>query len=290
MLAALAAFETSVNTDEERACVIKFKQAYMKIVDVRDHEAFPASRAGQKEQASNILEFKIAPLTTELSGYEDGLKKWQLQQAREAIQTVDHLYSQTFLWLLLLGLAAVGLSLVLGIALERSINEPLQEFEHVFEAIVAGDLTVRSRLNTRDEFGSMASKLNVMNAHLHKTLGVVQESVARIASGAQQLAASAEQMSASTNEIARMTESQKMGSEGMAAAITELSASISEVASSAHETQKKLAEAEQAAQSGVTAGGGYQFGHGRYHPNCRGHLQGRHGDPGNRPSDESPES
>ena len=116
-----------------------------------------------------------------------------------------------------------------GLVLGRGILGPLREFSRAPEATAAGDLRVRSRLASRDEFGAMAATLDRMGDQLQGTMGAILKGVQQVAGGARQLSAAADQMATATGAIARSAQAQEAGAERTAAAITELSASISEV-------------------------------------------------------------
>jgi len=227
---------------------------YAAMKSLREQEIFPASQAGRKDQAAALIEAKFLPMDLALNGTATRLADADLDQAKDAIQVIRRSYSRTVVLTLAAGCAVAVLSLLLGIVLGRSISNPLKEFAQVLEATAAGDLRVRSRLATRDEFGSMAATLNRMGEQLQGTMSAIMQGVHQVASGSHQLSAAADQMSTATGSIAHSAQLQEQGAERMAASITELATSISEVASGAQETQLKLAEAQAAAEQGTGAG------------------------------------
>jgi methyl-accepting chemotaxis protein len=227
---------------------------YDAMKDLREKAIFPASRAGHNDQAAAIIEAKFLPMDLTLNGSATRLVDSDLEQAKDAIQLIRKSYGRTVILILGAGGAVALLSLLLGIILGRSISNPLKEFSDVLEATAAGDLRVRSRLATRDEFGAMAATLNRMGEQLQRIMGAIMQGVHQVASGSHQLSAAADEMSTATGSIARSAQLQEAGAEQMAASITELAASISQVASGAQETRQKLAEAEAAAAQGTAAG------------------------------------
>ena len=227
---------------------------YAAMKSLREQEIFPASRDGGKDRAAALIEAKFLPMDLALNGTATRLADSDLDQAKDAILVIRRSYGRTVVLTLAAGCAVAVLSLLLGIVLGRSISNPLKEFAQVLEATAGGDLRARSRLATRDEFGSMAATLNRMGEQLQRTMGAIMQGVHQVASGSHQLSAAADQMSTATGSIARSAQLQEASAERMAASITELATSISEVASGAQQTQVKLAEAQAAAEQGTGAG------------------------------------
>jgi methyl-accepting chemotaxis protein len=247
-------FEKGISTDVEREAYPRFLADYAAMKAIRDQELFPASRSGQKDKAVLILENRIVPLTLAMNTAESRMREANVNQADDAVKAIQSSYGTTLAWTLTLGLTALGLSLVMGVALTRAITRPLKEFSAVLAATADGDLKVRSTLISRDEFGTMGGHLNRMGARLQESIGAIQAAVAQVASGSQELSAAAEQMARTTESIAQSATTQKAGAERMSAAITELSVSIAEVATGAQESQEQLQATESAAHAGERAG------------------------------------
>lgn len=228
--------------------------SYSAMVALRDQKILPTSKAGQKDQAAATIQQEFMPIESTMNQTVTKLVDNHLSQAKGALALIEKSYQSTVIATIIAGGLVVLLSFALGLFLNRSISGPLAEFSRVLRATAGGDLRARSKLRTRDEFGSMARTLNQMGDQLQETMGTIKSAVDQVASGSHELSAAADEMSSTTDAIARSTNIQKEGAERMAAAITELSASISEVASSAQETQIKLVDTEKAAAQGTEAG------------------------------------
>jgi methyl-accepting chemotaxis protein len=249
-------FSSLIPPDEknERESASEIIATYDALKKLREEEIFPASRAGHKDEAAAIIESKFMPLDLTMNSSVTRLVDNNLEQAKDAIQAIRKSYARTVALTLGAGGAVAVISLLLGVLLGRSITGPLQEFSQVLEATASGDLTARSHLATRDEFGLMGAALNRMGTQLQGTMGAIMQGVNQVASGSHQLSAAASEMATATESIARSANTQQEGAERMAASITELSASIAEVATGAQETQLKLTEAQAAAEQGTEAG------------------------------------
>ena len=244
---------TTSQSDKQGAAELTSSYDAMKAL--RDQKILSASTAGQKDQAADIIQKEFMPIEATMNQAVTRMVDNHLSQAKGALALIEKSYQRTVITTLSAGGLVVLLSFTLGFLLNRSISRPLEEFSQVLRATAGGDLRVRSKLRTRDEFGSMARSLNQMGDQLQETMGTIKSAVDQVASGSHELSAAADEMSTTTDAIARSTNIQKEGAERMAAAITELSASISEVASSAQETQLKLVDTEKAAEQGTEAGG-----------------------------------
>jgi methyl-accepting chemotaxis protein len=240
--------------DSARRACAEIVAGYDGLRALRENEIFPACRDGHYEQAQAVIEGKFLPLDLTLNSTVTRLVDSIQDQAQDALKATRRTYRRTLVLTLAAGCAAAGLCLLLGLALGRGILGPLREFSRVLEATAAGDLRVRSRLASRDEFGAMAATLDRMGDQLQGTMGAILKGVQQVAGGARQLSAAADQMAAATGAIARSAQAQEAGAERTAAAITELSASISEVATGAQETRKRLEEAQAAVARGAGAG------------------------------------
>ena len=114
----------------------------------------------------------------------------------------------------------IVLSLVISLALIRSITKPLNETVRVMEALKAGDYSRRLPTDRKDELGLVAEGVNaaceaisgVINnvtesaMQFNEGSRVISESSQSLAAGAQQQSASVEQVSASIEELSRSVE------------------------------------------------------------------------------------
>ncbi|HEX7553166.1 MAG TPA: methyl-accepting chemotaxis protein, partial [Geothrix sp.] len=250
---AMATYEQGISSDLERDVIPKFKAAYAQLVTLRDQEIFPASHAGQKARATELVSAKVVPLSQAMNDFEKKLRDLNLRQAQDEVGATKKSYEQTQVVMIVLSGAALALSLWLGWLIYRTIQGSLSAFRAVLEATAQGDLTARCPIATREEFGAMSTALNTMNGKLQTTMQAIQSAVDQVASGSHELSAAADEMARTTASIAQSANVQKDGSERMAAAITELSASISEVATGASQSQRQLNETERATDHGVSS-------------------------------------
>lgn len=170
-----------------------------------------------------------------------------------------------FVWTLLVSCALlIAIALFTGVVVTRSVIKPLRIVLDSIVKMGAGDLTIKTRLESSDEFGSIGKSLDATIRSLHAVVNEIKHSTEVVASSATelsttstQIAASADEMSAQATSVAAATQqatvtvnsiassAQQMSSSAgsVATAIEQMSASLSEVARHCHEELTIAADA-----------------------------------------------
>lgn len=117
------------------------------------------------------------------------------KEADQARQSGAALYSSSRNITLSIIIGAVILCILLGYIISRIISNPLAKVVKVLSKVADGDLRSQSDIDTRDEIGILAAKVNEMVSSLRNTVG-------SILLHSQSLSAAAEEISASTQEVA----------------------------------------------------------------------------------------
>ncbi|MEK3796308.1 methyl-accepting chemotaxis protein [Paenibacillus sp. FSL R7-0204] len=117
------------------------------------------------------------------------------KEADQARQSGAALYSSSRNITLSIIIGAVILCILLGYIISRIISNPLAKVVKVLSKVADGDLRSQSDIDTRDEIGILAAKVNEMVSNLRRTVG-------SILLHSQSLSAAAEEISASTQEVA----------------------------------------------------------------------------------------
>ncbi|MFQ2429947.1 methyl-accepting chemotaxis protein [Aeromonas caviae] len=131
----------------------------------------------------------------------------------------------TLLVILLMGL--------LGLAISRSIVNPLAEINKAMARVAAGDLVVSIPVLGRDELGAVASSTNQGLDAIRRALLEASQGARNVADAALRIAASAEQ----TNQAVNSQRDQ------LATAMNEMSATIADVAGHAENTARDTQDA-----------------------------------------------
>lgn len=147
----------------------------------------------------------------------------------------------TLMIVLVLGL--VGLSLLLGWMLKRSVLQPLgaepSEMERVATAISEGDLSLSFNANATGVY----AKLQHMTEKLREVIGHIHES-------SQSLSAAAEQTSAISLQTSANIVRQQSDTEQVATAVNEMSATVQEVSHNTSLAASSARSANDAAEQG----------------------------------------
>ena len=143
------------------------------------------------------------------------------------------------------GLLAVLVAVVLGIAITRSIVRPLRGCNAALAAMADGDLTVSVDIPNRDEVGAMARSLALAQESLSATLAGVGEAAQTVAAAAEELSAATVQVTAGSEEtsgraamVATAADEVSHNVQTVAAGAEQMGASIREIAQNAHEAAK----------------------------------------------------
>jgi methyl-accepting chemotaxis protein len=192
---------------------------------------------------------EILPVLAKISTNVTGLKQAESADAKGEADTAESGYRtsrNTTIALLVIGsAAALGLGLIIGRAIVRSLNR----VKAVCESLAEGDLTHTSGLTTHDEPGQMGKALDAAMGRLRVTVSTIDHSATSLAGAAQEMtgattqiassasstAAQAETVSAAAEQISRSVDSVSAGSEEMGAAIREISLNATEAAQVAGE-------------------------------------------------------
>ena len=94
---------------------------------------------------------------------------------REAYGPVDRLRS----WLLALGGGALALGLAASNAIARQFARPIRRLARTSAAIAAGDLSVRTEVNSSDEIGALSTAFNQMTEDLSRSYATLERRIFR---------------------------------------------------------------------------------------------------------------
>jgi methyl-accepting chemotaxis protein len=162
----------------------------------------------------------------------------------EVFQARDQLRNDIAATIITLVLIILGVSVVVGIYFANAITKPIVSLSKVMGAVGSeNNLSLRARIDTKDEIGDMAGVFNSM-------LSKFEHLITEIGDSATQLAAATEQVSAVTNTSEKNLNIQHKETEEVVTAMTEMSATVSEVSSNAHNVAEATSSAEKEAHNG----------------------------------------
>ena len=170
-------------------------------------------------------------------------------------QVVEGRQDAQRLLILVVGVSAVLLAL-LGTALMRSVQRPMAHVGRVLAALAAGDLSQRSHVTSRDEFGDMARSLDGALDILSGAMRGMDGNAQALASASEELSSVSGQMSGSAQEsasqaglVSAAAEQVSRNVQTVATGTEEMSASIREIAQNASSAATVAAAAVGAAEA-----------------------------------------
>ncbi|WFD10821.1 methyl-accepting chemotaxis protein [Tepidibacter hydrothermalis] len=133
-------------------------------------------------------------------------------------------------------IGSIIIGIIVSSLIARSVTKPINSLKEVFLKASNGDLTVKSNIKTKDEFGDLGESFNSMIDNIRDLVKNVKDSSETILNSSGSLAETTEQTSIATNEIGQAIEQIAMVSSDQARdtqdglnKVEELAASIAEV-------------------------------------------------------------
>lgn len=165
-----------------------------------------------------------APYVEEMFHYENGKERGDIQFTHEGVskintfatvsglgwkiaaiystKEIDQLSNSLKLWMIII---EVGILILFIVVLYPVINrtvKPIQKLKALMQAVSAGDLTVRSTIQSKDEIGELGDYFNKMIEDTNRVIALVNQSAEDVRTHSEGLSATAEETNASSNEVA----------------------------------------------------------------------------------------
>ncbi|HLA34376.1 MAG TPA: methyl-accepting chemotaxis protein [Rhodocyclaceae bacterium] len=137
--------------------------------------------------------------------YDALAKHFDLESKQRNVQAQE-MYESVRAWSIGVGVLAVVVALLLGMAIARSITRPLREAVAAAHALAEGDLTVSCASDARDEVGELLRAMQEMIDKLGHTITEVNLTSSAIDSAAQQVSSTAQSLAQSSSEQAASIE------------------------------------------------------------------------------------
>jgi methyl-accepting chemotaxis protein len=158
---------------------------------------------------------------------KDDVRK-HYEESRENISTIKTLTG-------VIAVIVLGFFATVALLIVRSINKPIHVVVNAAEQVASGDLSHAIEINTHDEMGHMASRLNLMIEHLGNAFGKIIKAVESMSSDIEGLGHLSEQLLSGA-------EQQRKTGEHVAVASTEMSQTLVDIA-------RNTADASEAAKA-----------------------------------------
>ncbi|MGE5492324.1 MAG: methyl-accepting chemotaxis protein, partial [Actinomycetota bacterium] len=179
----------------------------------------------------------------------DGFKQLlevNARSTREASEAFSAIIQSTAVAIGAIALAILVAGPLLSWFVARGIVVPLREAVDVAESLAQGNLSARTRANSRDEVGLLAAAMASMAETLHRTIGHIHAT-------ANELANSSGQISATAQSLSQASSQQAASIEETTASVEQMTASILQNTDSARSTDAMASQAAQEAARGGEA-------------------------------------
>jgi methyl-accepting chemotaxis protein len=185
----------------------------------------------------------------------EGLQEEILKSSDLAVagNTLHSRQRQTWILAIALGGLLAGMAFVRQVA--HQVTGAVQDLERTMDALHHGDLTVRSRVEGRDELSHISQDLDLAMVQLREDLQAIAQIAEQNASSATQLAATGEQISGATGEISRGAEQQRTAVATSTAAMGQMARSVQEALHSAATAERLAQGSLEASQAGLLSAG-----------------------------------
>ncbi len=192
-----------------------------------------AAKAGNTDEALSIFVDKVLPSSLELYLMGDELIRYQNEGIAAQAAEARSAFRKTVVFMVVLGLVALGSAVILTVSLTKSITAPIKETVSITKKLAEGNLNVDIAVDSEDEFGYQATALKTMVEKWRDIIGSVKQASDSVASAGTQLSASAGQMSKGAGQQAERAHQVATASEEMSQTVEDIARNASSIASTA---------------------------------------------------------
>jgi len=147
-----------------------------------------------------------------VGGIKEGWEVGEIHGAFQIISSLEEAAAAERRAMINMAFATLGVFLVIGIFLYlvvRVVTKPLSEYISAFQTVSRGDLTVRSRINSKDEIGTLSGYFNDLVDSLNTMIGRIKEVTSTTREISTDLASTSEETVASLVEMRTNIENMK---------------------------------------------------------------------------------
>ena len=231
-------------TFEESDAIERIKEL-RKVYDDRFKEFTRIQMSDRYRTDIYLVKTKIALLLAKIKRNLGKLVTAQRKLIEADSHSLMNLVSGTKIFvytMLVIGLIlGIGMAMVVNMMITRPLQEAVDAMKEVSQG--DGDLTMRLKVNGKDEVGQLAEYFNGF-------ISKIQQLIREVSASTSQLSAAAEEMSMITNETQSGVQRQKQETELVATAINEMSSTVLEVANSAQTAASSANQADSQTEQG----------------------------------------
>ncbi len=201
------------------------------------------------KQVSTIFETKTEPVLEELKNGITEIVSILETYAEESNKELVSATVSTKTKILIFSILAILVGIVASFVLIRLITGSVKQIIKTTDSLAAGDMTVRSDIQRKDEIGLLAAATNKLAQQFDRNLAQVRGSSSTIGSSttilnslASDMSSSAENMAGKASTVATAAEEMNANMSAIAAASEETSTNVNMVAAGAEEMSATIGE------------------------------------------------
>jgi len=218
-------------------------QAERKAFVASQTEFLALVKAGDMEAAKTLLLDKLRPQQLSYMKELSALTRFQEQLMAEAGESTYATIDRATLMSVGGTLLGLAMAVIAGIAVTRSITQPMAVVVGDLKTVADGDLTLSVVTDRRDELGELQKALADTVEALRRVVGEVRSGVDSVTTASSQIAAG-------NQDLSSRTEQQASSLQETASSMEELTATVRQSADTARAASGLAAEASQAAGRG----------------------------------------
>ncbi len=210
-----------VDDAEEKRLIAAIDEARQPLIEEGIKPALAALLKGEFREANIILLQRINPRQNAFGKAANDLAKHYEEKSKAMQKHAEDSYRGALVWIIGAGSAAVLASILLGLAIVRSVVRPLSEAAAAADALARGDLTVHCTANGRDEVAALMRSIQTMIEKLGQIIADVSTTSREIGNAAAQVSVTAQSLSQAASEQAASVEETTASIEEMTASIAQ---------------------------------------------------------------------
>ncbi len=170
-------------TPEEKILADKFFKDNEKYNNQALLPATPLIKANETEILKKLITVEIRPLFDAISEDIDNLIKIQIDISKQTYDAAQELYNMILIGSIITLVFGLGFSIVIGLAIIRSITGAIDNAQKAATAIAYGDLSSRIVIETNDEISVLLRAMQTMQTNLNQLIQEIETIVNAVARG-----------------------------------------------------------------------------------------------------------
>ncbi len=235
-------FGALINNEAERRLFDEFQKSWNQYLGLIE-KTKEATRNGQIDEARSLRDGAARDAYRAASEILDKMVQQNNDGANASAEHSEMVYGRAILWLVIVSALAVGLAVLMAIALIRGITGPLGRAVAAADRVADGDLSQRIESSGKDETARLLEAMQRMQQSLAITVGAVRE-------GAESVATASAQIAQGNIDLSARTEEQASSLEQTSATMEELSSTVRQNADNAQQANQLAQSASDVAKSG----------------------------------------